>query len=74
MFLSIPAWIYLIGTPRFERTRKFALPTAMLAVDGVFTVIWLSAFATQAAYNSANLCGKVCGISKGIVALGVLVT
>lgn len=61
-------------TPRFERTRKFALPVAMLAVDGVFVVIWLSAFATQASYNSKNLCGEKCGVSKAIVALGVFVT
>lgn len=73
-FLSIPAWIYLVMTPRFGRTRKFAVPTAMLAVDGTFTILWLSAFATQASYNAQDLCGKVCGVSKAIVALGVFVT
>ncbi|KAF5131006.1 uncharacterized protein G6M90_00g062450 [Metarhizium brunneum] len=72
-FLSIPAWLYLIMTPRFARTRKFAEPHAMLAVDVVFTIIWLSAFATQAAYNSSGLCGQVCNVSKGVVALGVFV-
>lgn len=46
----------------------------MLAVDAVFTVIWLSAFATQAAYNAADKCGKGCSISKAIVALGVFIT
>lgn len=61
-------------TPRFGRTRRFAQPHAMLAVDGVFTVIWLSAFATQAAYNSADQCGKVCNLSKAIVGLGVFNT
>ena len=45
----------------------------MVAVDAVFVVIWLSAFATQAAYNSADSCGSACGISKGIVALGFFV-
>ncbi|KAH6987769.1 hypothetical protein BKA56DRAFT_279537 [Ilyonectria sp. MPI-CAGE-AT-0026] len=73
-FLSIPAWIYLIMTPRFDRTRKFAQPHAMLAVDGTFTVLWLSAFATQASFNAKNLCGKACGVSKGVVALGVFIT
>lgn len=47
---------------------------AMLCVDVAFTVIWLSAFATQAAYNTANQCGKVCKLSKAIVGLGVFVT
>ncbi|KAK7403336.1 hypothetical protein QQX98_010895 [Neonectria punicea] len=73
-FLSIPAWIYLIMTPRFSRTRKFAQPHAMLAVDAVFTVLWLSAFATQASYNAKDQCGKACGISKAIVGLGVFIT
>ncbi|KAM5342353.1 hypothetical protein ACJ41O_013319 [Fusarium nematophilum] len=73
-FLSIPAWIFLIMTPRFERTRKFAQPHAMLVVDALFTVLWLSAFATQASYNADDSCGTACGISKGIVGLGVFVT
>jgi hypothetical protein len=45
----------------------------MLVVDVLFTVIWLSAFSTQAAYNTANLCGNACGLSKAIVGLGVFV-
>ncbi|PNH45173.1 hypothetical protein VD0004_g2672 [Verticillium dahliae] len=73
-FLSIPAWLYLIMTPRWPRTRKLAEPHAMLAVDAIFTIIWLSAFASQAAYNTANKCGNVCGLSKGIVGLGVIIT
>lgn len=73
-FLSIPAIVYLAMTPRFARTRKFAQPHAMLAVDGFFAVVWLSAFATQASYNSAGLCGSACKISKAIVGLGVFIT
>lgn len=61
-------------TPRWPRTRKLAEPHAMLAVDAIFTIIWLSAFASQAAYNTANKCGNVCGLSKGIVGLGVIIT
>ncbi|KAK0664014.1 hypothetical protein QBC41DRAFT_21460 [Cercophora samala] len=72
-FLTVPAWIYLIGAPRFPRTRKIANPTVMVLVDVIFTIIWLSAFATQAAYNSSGLCGDVCGISKAIVGMGVFV-
>lgn len=71
-FLSIPAWIYLICTPRFPRTRKFANPWVMFAVDVVFCIIWLSAFASQAAYNTAKLCGNRCSQSSAIVGLGVL--
>lgn len=73
-FLSLPAWVYLCMAPRFPRTRKLAEPRAMATVDGLFTIIWLSAFATQAAYNSAGLCGTACGMSKAVVALGVFVT
>ncbi|KAK2040484.1 hypothetical protein LZ31DRAFT_474440 [Colletotrichum somersetense] len=73
-FLSLPAWIYLIMAPRWPRTRKLANPYAMAIVDAVFTIIWLSAFASQAAYNTANQCGDACKLSKAIVGLGVFVT
>ncbi|KAJ6781154.1 hypothetical protein PWT90_07865 [Aphanocladium album] len=73
-FISIPIWVYLIMTPRFERTRRFANVHAMFAVDLFGVILWLSAFATQAAYNSSGLCGSRCGISKGVVALGVIIT
>ncbi|SPQ21750.1 a6cd479d-e2f5-4f4e-8e83-652d36405402 [Thermothielavioides terrestris] len=72
-FLSVPAWIYLTMAPRFPRTRHIANPNAMLAVDALYTVIWLSAFATQAAYNTANLCGSACGVSKAVVGLAFFV-
>ncbi|KAK3299408.1 uncharacterized protein B0H64DRAFT_388395 [Chaetomium fimeti] len=72
-FLSVPAWIYLMMAPRFPRTRKLAEPHAMLVVDAVFAVIWLSAFSTQAAYNTANLCGTACHLSKAVVAMAVFV-
>ena len=45
----------------------------MFAVDLLFTVIWLSAFATQAAYNASGDCGKACKLSGAVVALGVIV-
>jgi hypothetical protein len=61
-------------TPRYDRTRKFAEPHAMLTVDALFVVLWLSGFASQAAYNSSGLCGEGCGISKAVVGLGVFIT
>ncbi|KAK3378236.1 hypothetical protein B0H63DRAFT_241694 [Podospora didyma] len=72
-FITIPAWIYLGMAPRFPRTRKLAEPHAMLTVDAFFVVIWLSAFAAQASYNTANSCGQACGVSKAIVGLGFFV-
>ncbi|ORY71144.1 uncharacterized protein BCR38DRAFT_404264 [Pseudomassariella vexata] len=66
-FLSVPAWIFLVMTPRFERTRRLAQPHAMAVVDVVFAIFWLSGFASQAAYNTANSCGKGCKVSKAIV-------
>ncbi|CCC13308.1 hypothetical protein SMACR_06599 [Sordaria macrospora] len=72
-FISIPAWIYLGMAPRFPRTRKLAQPHAMVAVDASMAIIWLSAFSTQAAFNTAGSCMSVCGISKAIVGLGFFV-
>ncbi len=73
-FLSIPAWVYLIGAPRFPRTRKFAEPHVMVAVDILYFVLWLSFFAAQAAYNTSGKCGDGCNMSKAIVALGIFNT
>ncbi|KAL8410053.1 hypothetical protein RB594_008230 [Gaeumannomyces avenae] len=72
-FLSIPAWIYLIGAPRSPRARHLAEPHVMVAVDSIYAIIWLSAFATQAAYNTADQCGTACAASKAIVGLGFFV-
>ncbi|KAI5862906.1 hypothetical protein GGS23DRAFT_570065 [Durotheca rogersii] len=68
-FLSIPAWLYLGMAPRFERTRKIANAHVMVVFDTVFAIFWLSAFASQAAYNTANSCGTACNISKAIVGI-----
>jgi hypothetical protein len=55
--------------PRWERTQRLAEPHAMAVVDAVFAVLWLSAFASQAAYNTANSCGDGCSVSKAIVGI-----
>lgn len=60
--------------PRYPRASNIAQPNALVTVDAIFTIIWLSAFATQAAYNTADSCGTACGPSKAIVALGVFET
>ncbi|KAI1180875.1 hypothetical protein F4777DRAFT_527280 [Nemania sp. FL0916] len=73
-FLSIPAWVYLALAPRYERTRRAANPNVMLVVDAIFLIFWLSAFASQAAYNTANSCGKVCAVSKAVVGLAFFET
>lgn len=46
----------------------------MVAIDALFCVLWLSAFAAQAAFNSGGNCGDGCGPSKAVVALGVFNT
>ena len=45
----------------------------MVVVDCIFCIFWLSAFAAQAAFNTANLCGEACSPSKAIVGLGLFV-
>lgn len=41
----------------------------MVVVDCLFAIFWLSAFASQAAYNSADSCGGQCNVSKAIVGM-----
>ncbi|KAK2628402.1 hypothetical protein QTJ16_001505 [Diplocarpon rosae] len=72
-FLTIPAVIYLTMTPRFPRTRKLANPYAMALVDVLFCILWISAFASQASYNSSGKCNGACGASKAVVAFGVFI-
>ncbi len=72
-FLTVPAIIYLTMTPRFPRTRKFANPYVLVAVDLVFCIIWLSAFAAVANWNGTDKCKNACGVAKGVVALGVII-
>jgi hypothetical protein len=45
----------------------------MAVVDGIYAVFWLSGFASQAAYNTANECGGACGRSKGVVGLAFII-
>ncbi|KAI1253987.1 hypothetical protein MGN70_004382 [Eutypa lata] len=73
-FITIPAVLYLAMTPRWERTRKAAQPHAMTVVDCIWTILWLSAFATQVTYNKAGSCGQGCSISKGVAALAFFQT
>lgn len=72
-FLTIPAVIYETMTPRFPRTRKFAHPYGLVAVDAIFMIMWLSAFAAVASFNSSGKCGSGCKLSEATVGLGVFV-
>ncbi len=72
-FLSVPPIVYQTLTPRFERSRRWANPYAFAALDIVYTILWLSAFASVAAYNSSGLCFGACGLSKACVALGFFI-
>jgi hypothetical protein len=60
-------------TPRFPRTRKFGPPLAFAIVDILFAFLWLSAFSSQASYNSSGKCKGACGASKAVVGMGVFI-
>lgn len=60
-------------TARFPRTRRFAHPYGLTTVDALFMVMWLSAFAAVASWNTAGKCGDGCKLSKTIVGLGVFI-
>jgi len=70
-FLTIPAIIYLTMTPRFPRTRKLANPHALLVIDFLYCIMWLSAFAAVANWNGTGKCKGGCSVSKAVVAIGV---
>ena len=60
-------------TPRFPRTRKFANAYVMVAVDLAFCILWLTAFAAVASWNSTGKCKSGCKVSKVVVAFGVFI-
>jgi hypothetical protein len=60
-------------TPRFPNTRKYANPYALATVDGLYTILWLSAFAALANWNSTGKCGNGCKLSEAVVGLGVFI-
>ncbi|CAG8962211.1 hypothetical protein HYFRA_00005264 [Hymenoscyphus fraxineus] len=72
-FLTVIPLIYLTMTPRFPRTKKYANPYALACVDALFCILWLTAFASQASFNSSGKCGDGCGRSKAVVGLGVFI-
>lgn len=73
-FLTLIPIVYLTMTPRFPRTRKFANPYAMVAVDLLFAILWISAFAAFASWKSdSKRCKDACGRSNAVIALGVFI-
>jgi hypothetical protein len=72
-FLTVPAIIYLTMVHRFPRTRKWANPYALVSIDLIYAIFWISAFAAQASYNSSGKCKGACGVSKGVVGFGVFI-
>lgn len=69
-FLSIPAIIYNSLTPLFERSRKWGNAYAFAAVDVIYAILWLSAFAAVAAWTRHGYCFGACGLSKGMAGVG----
>lgn len=60
-------------TPLFPRSQKLAWPYAFAVVDTIFAILWLSAFASMASYDSAGKCDPDCGIAKAMVGLGFFI-
>jgi len=71
-FLSIPGIIFLTMTPRFPRSQRLAHPYALLTVDAIYTILWISGFASVASWNSAGKCTD-CGVSDAVVGFGVVI-
>lgn len=80
-WLTIPVLVYLVMVPMWSRTQRFANVYAFVILDGLFTILWLSACAAVASYISAGGgCSKFslgsngkCKLSEGTVVLGVFI-
>jgi hypothetical protein len=49
-WLSIPALVYLVAVPLYPRARRFGNVYAFAALDGLFVVLWFSAWVSVASY------------------------
>ncbi|KAK8257286.1 hypothetical protein IWZ00DRAFT_8164 [Phyllosticta capitalensis] len=54
-FLTMPAFIYLVGVPMWSRTVRFASAYAFALLDGLYTVFWFAAFICIATWNSEGM-------------------
>ncbi|KAF2417244.1 hypothetical protein EJ08DRAFT_643620 [Tothia fuscella] len=54
-FLSMPALVYLSAVPMWSRAMNLAKSLWFAIVDILFTILWLSAFASVLAWNKAGI-------------------
>ncbi|KAF2747687.1 hypothetical protein M011DRAFT_467300 [Sporormia fimetaria CBS 119925] len=54
-FLTIPALIYLVMVPMWQRAARFANAYAFITVDALYTLLWFAAFVAVAAWNSQGI-------------------
>ncbi|KAL5459478.1 hypothetical protein PMIN06_002817 [Paraphaeosphaeria minitans] len=54
-FLTAPALIYLTMVPLYSRTKRFANAYAFAAIDALYTILWLAAFAAVMAWNTQGV-------------------
>ncbi|KAI5790291.1 hypothetical protein EDC01DRAFT_121926 [Geopyxis carbonaria] len=54
-WLNVPALIYLIMTPRFQRTQMFAHPYWVIGINVFFSVLWFAAFVSLATYTNKGI-------------------
>ncbi|TGZ77882.1 hypothetical protein EX30DRAFT_398276 [Ascodesmis nigricans] len=54
-WLSLPGHIYLVMTPRFQRTRMLAHPYWVLGINVIYTIFWFAAFIALATYTNKGI-------------------
>ncbi|MCJ1256776.1 hypothetical protein MMC24_004600 [Lignoscripta atroalba] len=54
-WFSVPAFIFLTAIPAFARTKRFANPYALAAVDILFTILWFAALIAVAVWTNSGI-------------------
>lgn len=65
--------IYNSMTLLFARSRSWGNAYVFAVLDVLFAILWLSAFAAVAAWNSKGYCFGACNVSKAMVGFGFLI-
>lgn len=65
--------IYNSMTLLFARSRSWGNAYVFAGLDVLYAILWLSAFASVAAWNSNGYCFGACNFSKAMVGFGFLI-
>ncbi|KAL9119535.1 MAG: hypothetical protein Q9187_003916, partial [Circinaria calcarea] len=63
-WISIPAFVYIAAVPHFSRTKQYANPYVIAAIDILYSILWLAALAAIASWTNRGIMDKSKGCAQ----------